>query len=109
MIEGCLAWESEGLQAPKAVSDATKDYLASEDVLARWIEDRCDVNGKHWTPATALFTDFRAWCEPNQEYAGSQKSFSQNLESHGFAPKPTRKAKGFIGIGLVTDVTSQPH
>jgi putative DNA primase/helicase len=60
MIEGCPAWQSEGLQAPKAVSDATKNCLASEDVLARWIEERCEENGIYWTSATELFTDWRA-------------------------------------------------
>ena len=43
MIDGCLAWQCDGLCAPKVVSDATANYLASEDVLARWIEDRCDA------------------------------------------------------------------
>lgn len=105
MVEGCLSWQSEGMQAPKAVSEATQDYFASEDLLARWIEDRCDVSGAHWTSTTALFTDWRTWCDQNQEYAGSQKSFSQNLESHGFSPKRTNQNRGYLGIGLVTDVT----
>jgi len=105
MIEGCLAWQSKGLQVPKAVSEATESYLAAEDVLARWIDDCCDLKKTHWTSATTLFKNWRQWCEQNQEDPESQKRFSGNLESHGFAPKRTRKARGFIGIGLVTDVT----
>jgi putative DNA primase/helicase len=105
MIAGCLDWQSEGLQAPKAVSEATASYLAAEDVLARWIEDRCDVKSTHRTSATGLFANWRQWCEQNQEDPGSQKRFSENLESRGFVPKRTKAARGFCGIGLVTDVT----
>jgi putative DNA primase/helicase len=108
-VEGCLLWQRDGLHAPKAVVDATADYLASEDVLSRWIEERCEINKANWTAATALFTDWREWCEQNQEYAGSQKSFSAALEDRGFAPERTRTARGFLGIGLrVTDVTGSP-
>jgi putative DNA primase/helicase len=107
MIAGCLAWKSEGLQAPKAVSDATKSYLASEDVTARWIEDRCELQAALWTPVAMLFQDWRQWAETNGEFLGSQKQFSQNLESRGLTPKPTRAARGFLGIGLVTDVTGK--
>jgi putative DNA primase/helicase len=105
MIAGCLAWQSEGLQAPKVVTDATRYYFASEDVLARWIEDRCELQAGHWTPGSVLFDDWRQWAGKNGEFVGSQKQFSQNLESRGFTPKPTRAARGFLGIGLVTHVT----
>jgi putative DNA primase/helicase len=105
MIEGCLEWQSEGLQVPKAVRDATKDYLASEDLLSRWIEDCCVRLSGKWESATALFRNWRLWCMENQEDPGSQKRFSENLESHGFEPKRTKKARGFNGIGLVTGVT----
>jgi putative DNA primase/helicase len=32
MIEGCLRWQSEGLNPPKAMLEATAEYLAAEDV-----------------------------------------------------------------------------
>jgi putative DNA primase/helicase len=108
MIEGCLAWQAKGLNAPKAVSEATASYLAGEDVLARWIEERCELQAAHWTPGAELFNDWRQWAVANGEFVGSQKRFSQNLESRGFTPKPTRAARGFLGIGLVTDVTGTP-
>jgi putative DNA primase/helicase len=107
MIDGCLSWQSGGLQPPKVVIEATESYLAGEDALSRWIEDRCEVKSTHSTSATVLFQDWRKWCEQNQEHAGSLKAFSQNLESRPFAKKKTNKGREFIGIGLVTDVTGR--
>jgi putative DNA primase/helicase len=104
-IEGCLAWQSQGLHRPAVVSEATENYLAAEDALARWIEDRCELQAAHWTPGAVLFNDWRQWAGENGEFVGSPKLFSQNLESRGFTPKKTRAARGFLRIGLVTDVT----
>lgn len=105
MIQGCLAWQPEGLNAPKAVSEATATYLATQDVLSRWLDDTCDLTSAQWTSATALFRSWGEWCTENHEDPGSQKRFSESLESRGFEPKRTKKARGFIGIGLLTDVT----
>jgi putative DNA primase/helicase len=46
MIEGCLAWQREGLSPPQAVVAATEDYLESQDSMAAWLEECCeeDVN-----------------------------------------------------------------
>src|SRR5260370_11951196 len=38
MIDGCIAWQNEGLNAPAVVRQATADYLASEDAIGRWLE-----------------------------------------------------------------------
>lgn len=101
MIEGCLAWQREGLCAPKVVSDATRDYLASEDSIARWMEDRIIVEKDGWESATDLFVDWRQWREANGEYVGSQKMFSESLGTReGISPKRTGSARGFQGIAL---------
>jgi len=105
MIEGCLSWQRKGLNAPEVVTRATEEYLASEDILARWIEDCCVTKLTFWTATAALFKSWRDWCDRNEEYSCSQRRFSEQLESRGFAARRTNKARGFDGIGLVTDVT----
>lgn len=104
-VDGCLAWQRVGLNAPAIVRDATEKYLASEDSLGRWLADCCVVNRTCWTSAAALFASWRQWCEQNQEYVGSQRRLSENLESRGFVSQRTKAARGFSGIALVTDVT----
>jgi len=104
-IAGCLAWQREGLNPPPSVCAATQGYLAAEDVLGRWLEERCVSRREVWTPGAVLFADFQQWCDRVGERAGTQKRFSQALEGRGFVQERTRKARGFAGIGLLTDVT----
>lgn len=103
MLDGCLSWQNHGLQAPAAVREATDQYLAGEDTVARWIEDECVTQRGSWTSAGALFQNWSRWCETNRENPGSQRKFTQNLESKGIESKRTNTARGFANIVLRSD------
>lgn len=110
-IEGCLAWQREGLNPPLLVREATADYLSAEDAIGQWLEDRCIIGGASWTTGAALFSNYQAWSERAGERAISQKRLTQALESRGFVQTRTRTARGFQGIELrigVTHVTDSP-
>lgn len=105
-IEGCLAWQRDGLNPPAVVQDATAQYLAAEDAIGRWIGDRCVLDPNCWCSSTALYRDYEGWCAQAGERCGSQKRFTQELEGRGFERDRTDRAKGFIGIGLSDDIDS---
>ena len=44
-LEGCLLWQEDGLNMPKAVRDGVNDYRREMDVLSEFIEDRCELSG----------------------------------------------------------------
>ncbi len=41
MIEGCRDWQRHGLLRPDAVTEATRDYFEAQDVMGRWLKERC--------------------------------------------------------------------
>lgn len=104
-IQGCLAWQQQGLDPPAAVRNATDDYLAAEDSIGRWLEDCCNADPTCWTTGAALFSNYEAWTRQNGERATSRKGLTQALEGRGFVQARTRTARGFAGIGLRADVT----
>ena len=99
MIKGCLDWQQKGLMPPKAVIDATTDYLASEDVMGRWLEDYCIQHAQAWSGSTELFQSWQTWATANSEFIGSQTKFSTNLEERGFK-KVRKQSMGFTGLRL---------
>lgn len=107
-IEGCLAWQREGLNPPTTVRAATGDYLAAEDAVGRWIEDHCVIHPACWAASGALYAAYQEWCQQNGERQWSQKRFSETLRSRGFEPARTGAVgtKGFAGIGLREDVVT---
>jgi putative DNA primase/helicase len=102
-IDGCLAWQREGLNPPAAVRDATADYLAAEDAFGRWLEERCVQGRELWTAGAVLFADFQQWCEQAGERAGTQKRFTQALQARGIESARTDTARGFSEIALRKD------
>jgi putative DNA primase/helicase len=99
-IEGCLAWQRDGLNRPMAVTSATKEYFTEEDALARWMEDHTERKDGAWESATALFIDWKAWADSNGEYVGSQKRFSENLAARGYRQVRRNTGRGFDGIAF---------
>jgi putative DNA primase/helicase len=101
-VEGCLAWQRVGLAPPKAVTSATDDYMAAEDALGRWLEERTIKAANARAGSSGLFHDWRQWAENAGEYVGSQKRFSQSLEARGYTLGKTKKMNVFIGLKLET-------
>jgi putative DNA primase/helicase len=100
MVEGCLQWQSMGLAPPAAVTNATDAYLSAEDSLAAWVDDNCERDQQAWENATKLFADWSGWATKAGEQIGSQKRFSERLESRGIEPQRRRDGRGFIGLRL---------
>jgi putative DNA primase/helicase len=101
MIDGCLAWQREGLNPPLSVREASEDYLSAEDVLGQWLEERCIISHKiALTQTGELYADWKEWCERGGLHPGSSKAFSQTLSERGFARDRSKSKKGFVGIGL---------
>jgi putative DNA primase/helicase len=99
-VAGCLEWQKIGLAPPPAVGEATKEYLAEEDALARWIEECCDT-GKHlWGIGAKLWSNWKAWSEANNELTGTRKQFAQGLKDRGFTPSKSQEVRGYVGLGL---------
>lgn len=100
MIAGCLEWQRSGLRPPKAVTDATDEYMASEDKIGRWIEDRCIEDRNQWIAVKDLFSNFTHWAEESGEHVGSLQKFSVALEGRGFAKERRGYIRGFLGLRL---------
>jgi putative DNA primase/helicase len=103
LIEGCREWQRRGLAAPPAVTAATADYLAEEDVLGAWLDEWVTPAPAKATESTAaLFGSWETFAIWNHEPAGSRKAFSQAMRARGYVPARIGKhrARGFQGLVL---------
>ena len=104
MIQGCLNWQAQGLKPPRAVLDATEAYLSAEDAIAEWIDEKCKCDPTAWASSSELYGSWASYAVQAGEHAGSQKSFSQSLESRGFQRHRMSRAQGFYGLRLRPEV-----
>ena len=109
MIEGALEWQTEGLRPPKAVIEATEAYMAAEDAIAAWIDDKCERDPTAWEQSSALFASWVGWATTAGEFPGSIKRFTQTIESRGFARHKMTAGQGFYGLRVIIPRTDQPY
>ena len=99
-VEGCLAWQRDGLGKPAVVRAATDEYFAEQDLLSQWLVERCDrTDARATTPSTSLYRDWKGWAEARGELPGSNKAFSGAMERH-HAKKHTNAGNVFLGVRL---------
>src|SRR5919112_1537834 len=108
MVEGCLEWQEHGLEEPKTVTDATKQYREEMDTLASFMDEVCVVGTGHKVLADALYQRYAMWCDKSGERKDSKKAFVARLEERGFERQ--RETAGvnkgryiWLGIGPRSD------
>jgi len=99
-LDGCLAWQREGLNAPAIVRAATIEYLAAEDTFARWLEDCTQLDPGAWTSSKDLWDSWKLWAEAGGEFVGKQRKLSELIEKCEGVVAHRRKdgGRGFKGI-----------
>jgi putative DNA primase/helicase len=99
-IEGCLDWQKNGLKQPEAVTAATEEYLAEEDVPAIWLQECCELGTKFWASRRELYDSYKLWADLSGEFAVSSKRFSLQLTDRGFDRAKVNGRRGFQGLRL---------
>jgi putative DNA primase/helicase len=100
MITGCLDWQKNGLAPPPAVTQATEEYLAEENVLQTWFDECCLRKPQETTKSSDLYANWKRWAEARNEFVGSNKDFTQRMKDLGFEFKPMRDGNHWLGIAL---------
>lgn len=102
MVEGCLAWQREGLNPPARVRDATAEYFADEDAVGRWLAE-CTEPAEENCTTMELFASWQEWANANGEYVGSVKRLSSALQARSYARwrDPKTRRMGFSGLRIL--------
>lgn len=101
-VDGCLAWQQEGLLEPADVMAATDAYRQESDLLGAFIEDACVLGEKVQASARSLYAAYTQWCEESGERTVTQTAFGKSLTERGFERElvGTARMRYWVGIGL---------
>lgn len=103
MVEGCLAWQREGLKPPPVVRDATDEYFEeeAEDVMSMWLRERCDMDPGAEATHSMLYASFRQFAEgAGERNISNRAQFGKDLKRLGFGRDRTKSARQVIGLKL---------
>ena len=94
-LSGILNWavegarrvmDRDGLAMPLAVMEATKDYIAENNLFGRFVEECCLVGEKQWVERKSFRDAFNKWIaeqdDADEEWAA--KTFGVAVKRAGF-------------------------
>jgi P4 family phage/plasmid primase-like protien len=108
MLKGMADYLKFGMMYPDKVNEATTKYRESQDVVGRFLGDKCVIAEYAESKQTEMYTAFTMWAEANREHVMKESQFSDAMRKR--FGKPRHKADGnyWQGVGLKT-TTHQPN
>ncbi|MCL5769949.1 MAG: phage/plasmid primase, P4 family [Planctomycetes bacterium] len=103
LLDGCLAWQRDGLAEPPAVRDATGLYREESDPLAEWLTERCTLEPGAWELTSALYANYGSFTESGGGRPLTRKAFTERLAVRGLRPEQRNAGRGWTGIQLTAD------
>ncbi|MCH7791335.1 MAG: bifunctional DNA primase/polymerase [Planctomycetes bacterium] len=85
IVRGAVEWKRDGLNDPEEVKAAVAAYRAAEDVVGRWVDERCltKVPGNTERSQRA-YDDYREFCERQGEEPLKTRGFAEELVRRDF-------------------------
>lgn len=103
LVDGCLAWQAEGLGEPAVVRAATDEYRTDSDPLAEFIAEVCESDVTAVTRAAELFDAYGKWADKQRLSKLERlngKDFGRRLGER-FSKKRTNTGAVYEGVRLI--------
>jgi putative DNA primase/helicase len=104
LVDGCLAWQRDGLDVPPAVEEATAAYQAEMDPLTAFIEECCVIAPTVRATIGDLWKAYVVWSQDTGRPALGKEEFDDRLTEQGYSPE-----KGTKGIRIRPGLGLQPE
>lgn len=101
MLEGLVEYYQQGLNEPKTIAEAVKQYRAEEDILQQWMSDCTEPNPLAQVQVKPAFQSFIAWAQgANIKTNISMMRFSLMMSKAGFETSLLNGRKQFRGFSI---------
>lgn len=84
MLEGCLLWQKEGMEPPKAVVEASEHYKTEMDILHPFLSEVCIMNPLAKVELKELYQQYQEYVLQSGEIVLKKRAFTRMLETKGF-------------------------
>lgn len=99
-IQGCLIWQHGGLRPPETVLQATTTYRGDMNIVAQFIEAKCEIGKAYEEKSEPLYLAFKLWCEEHGERVPRVNDFAQRMKENGWKVHKTKHANVWYGLRL---------
>ena len=112
MILGAFLWYQNGLSTCEAVERATTEYRGEEDIVARFLQQRCVMNQTAQIPKARLYDLWKEWAEDEGERGAAFKSsrwlVQQIMSRYGETGAVSYTRSTVFGVGMLDEFRDEP-
>jgi len=98
LVDGCLAWQREGLGMPEEVQIATETYRAEMDTLGEFLAAHVVKDPMGTVGAAELYDAYKKWVLPEEPITATR--FKAQLLERGCHQEELRSGRRWFGIRL---------
>ena len=101
-VQGCRAWQREGLTSPDVVLEASRRYADASDLVGRFLDDCCEVVPGASVTAEKAFEAFQEWSAQHGIVGdeGLTETMFGTRMGERFERKHTRKGNTYLGVQI---------
>ena len=99
LVRGCLEWQGKGLDIPRDIKEATKEYKSEEDLIELFLDECCTITAKAEVKAGRLYEEYKSWCQRIGEKAQTNVSFGKRMKKI-FDHYRNKKGNHYVGVRL---------
>jgi putative DNA primase/helicase len=102
MLAGFARYQSQGLVLPEKVRSATEAYRSNMDLLAEWLDEKCEVGDGYKEESQRLWLSWQDYARDRGvlRYIGSAVSLGRRLDQRFPAAKGSGGTRVRLGIRL---------
>jgi len=102
-IEGCVAWQRDGLGSCAAVERATGAYRRDQERVTGFLADCCERDMLERVKRSELLTTYAGWERAHGRSPLDAKVLYAELRNHGFAEVKSHGERYITGLRLIGD------
>ena len=97
-----FAWQSQGLQAPALVLEATEEYFEEQDLFGDFLSATCVAEAAASAPVQTLYALWVQWCNARGAQAGWVGALRAQFSRRGYSVKrdQTRSDRATVVVGM---------
>lgn len=101
LIQGYYLLKAEGLDTPKAVLNATKEYREESDTIGTFLEDTIFYEPQNRLQTSILYRIYKEWSNDNGYRALNVKNFVSEIRKRYEVKRNGTKGNEIIGVDLL--------
>jgi putative DNA primase/helicase len=103
-VDGCLAWQREGLAPPESVVAAVREYRTESDLLGRFIVEHCRDNNLGHIKSSVFFGAYQRYAKQAAERWIPSKDLPHEMQRRGVQWKRTNTGGVYVGLEFTSAV-----